>query len=214
LHAAVLEVHAQRDEREALLRHLASHLLDFVAMQQELALAFFVVAVVAGVTVRADVDVAQPDFALVDARIAVAQVDAPLTDRLHLGTEQRHAGFPLVEDVVVVQCLAVVGDVFLRLFALGFLRHGSGSGCYSGPAEAGHYTLSRYQTQASAFVVVSDTGGDRTLDGRRPFRGDAWPQRLVDTEHRAVECLAIRLDPRVALLAGYGLHRRRRCREP
>src|SRR6185369_17386916 len=83
-----------------------------------------------------------------------------------------------------------------------------------GPAEAGHYTLSRYQTQTSALVVVSDTGGDRTLDGRRPFRGDAWPQRLVDTEHRAVECLAIRLDPRVALLAGYGLHRRRRCREP
>jgi hypothetical protein len=45
-----------------------------------------------------------------------------------------------------------------------------------GPAEAGHYTLSRYEAQASALVVVGDTGGDRALDGRRPFRGDAWPQ--------------------------------------
>jgi hypothetical protein len=62
------------------------------------------------VAVRADVDVEQPDLALVEPRIAVAQVYATFADGLHLRAEQRDTGLPRVEDVVVVQRLPVLGD--------------------------------------------------------------------------------------------------------
>src|SRR5690349_21979090 len=91
-----------------------------------------------------------------------------------------------------------------------FCAMGPGPGCSIGPAEAGHYTLSRYETQTPAFVVIGDTGSDCPLDGRRPLPGNARPQRLVDPEHRAIEGMLIRVDPRVALLAGHRRHARRR----
>ena len=55
--------------------------------------------------------------------VAVAQVDAAFADRLHLGAEQRHSRFPFIEDVVVVQRLAVVRDDLLRFLALALGRH-------------------------------------------------------------------------------------------
>ena len=51
---------------------------------------------------------------------AVAQVHAPLADRLDLGPEQRDIRLPGLDDVVVVAGFAVFRDRALRLFALGF----------------------------------------------------------------------------------------------
>src|SRR5262245_4016888 len=73
--------------------------------------------------VRADVHVEQPDLAILDARIAVAQVDAAFANRLDLGAEQRDPDLPCLEDVIVVTRLAVFCDYPMRPFALGLLGH-------------------------------------------------------------------------------------------
>ena len=75
---------------------------------------------VPAVAVRLDVHVVHEDFPVLHLRVAVAQIHAPLANRLHLGAEQRDAGLERLEHVVVVERLAVLGDVLLRGFALGF----------------------------------------------------------------------------------------------
>ena len=96
---------------------------DLAAMQEQLALAHLIVRRVPPVTVRADVHVHQPDLTAIDARIAVAQVDAPLPNRLDLGAEQRDPRFPRVEHVVVVTGLAVFRDQLPPSVTRGLLRH-------------------------------------------------------------------------------------------
>ena len=74
--------------------------------------------------VGADVDVVQIDFAIFDAREAVAQIDAPFADGLHFGTQQDHPRLECLEEVIIVGGLAVFRDVGLRLLAVGFVDHG------------------------------------------------------------------------------------------
>src|SRR5687767_12755102 len=66
LHAAILEVHPDGDERHPLLDGFADELQDFVAVQQQLPAAQRLVLGVAAMAVRADVDVVQVDFAVLD----------------------------------------------------------------------------------------------------------------------------------------------------
>ena len=108
------------NERHAPLDRLADQLADLVAMQQQLAATQRLVVGVAAMRVRADVDVVEEHLAVLDARETVAQVDASLANRLHLGPEQRHAGLERLEEVEVVKRLAVLGDVRLRELAFGF----------------------------------------------------------------------------------------------
>src|SRR5262245_42641931 len=119
LHPPILEIELERHEREPLLRHLADHLANLIAMQQQLPLPQLTVGGRAAMTIRTDVDVEHPHLAVVDPRVAVAEVDPPLADRLHLRAKQRHARFPGVEDVIVVAGLAVLGDRSLRFLAIG-----------------------------------------------------------------------------------------------
>src|SRR5712692_200622 len=123
LHAAVLEVHADRHQRHPLLDGPANELPDFVAVQQQLAAAQRLVLGVAAMAVRADVHVVDEHFAVLDAGEAVAQVHAALADRLHLGPEQNQPGLERLEEMVVVRRLAVLGDVRLGFFAIGGWLH-------------------------------------------------------------------------------------------
>src|SRR5262245_26103355 len=123
LDPTVLEVHAGRHERHAALDRLADQLSNLLAVQQQLALPRRLVIGIAPMAVRLDVDVVDPHFPGVHAGIAVAQVDVPLPDRFDLGPEERHTSLERLEDVVVVERLAVFGDVLLRLLPGGFCRH-------------------------------------------------------------------------------------------
>src|SRR5215510_9173065 len=95
----------------------------------------------AAMAIWTDVDVEHPHLAVVDARVAVAEVDPPFADRLHLGAEQRHASFPGVEDVVVVAGLAVFRDCLERFLALGL-----------GPSHRLHYTRWLWRLSQTEFV--------------------------------------------------------------
>src|SRR5262245_25807423 len=126
LDAALLHVHPQWNQRQSLLHHAASQFLDLVAVEEELAVAPFLVMGIAGVAVGTDVHVQQPDFALVNPCVAVPQVDRTFANRFHFSSEQDDTRFPGVEDVIVVEGLAIVREVAFGLFALGlFSGHGS-----------------------------------------------------------------------------------------
>src|SRR5258706_13405954 len=85
LDAAVLEVQPDGHERHALFDGLADQLADLLAVQQQLAPAQRLVIRVAAVAVRADIDVVEIDLAVLQAREAVARVDAAFTDGLTFG---------------------------------------------------------------------------------------------------------------------------------
>src|SRR6185295_2716162 len=72
--------------------------------------------------VGVDVDVINPDLAVIDAREAVAQIDVPFADRLDFRSDQLDPGLVGLEDVVVVKSLAVFRNALLRL--LSFRSHG------------------------------------------------------------------------------------------
>src|SRR5262249_46207330 len=107
-----------RDERHPLLDGLANQLADLVAVQEQLAAAQRLVVGVAAVAVGADVDVVEEDLAVLDAREAVAEVDAPFTDRLDLGPDQRDAGLEGFQQMEIVEGLAVLRDAGLCLLTI------------------------------------------------------------------------------------------------
>jgi hypothetical protein len=69
------------------------------------------------------VDIVDEDFAVLDAREAVAQVHAAFADGLHLGAQQHEARLEGVQQVEIVERLPVLGDAALRFFAFGLFSH-------------------------------------------------------------------------------------------
>ena len=125
LDPAILEIHLERYERQSFFGGASNQFPDFVTVQQELPLAGFSMIGIAPVTVWTDMHVHHPHLTALGACVAVAQVDASFADRLDLRTEERDARFIGFENVVVVSCLAIVGNKPLSLFALVLLRHSS-----------------------------------------------------------------------------------------
>src|SRR5207249_10743160 len=112
------EVHAQRDERVALLTHLADEARDLLAVQKQLARAHRLVVHEVALGVRRDVHVLKPRLVPVDAHEAVTQVAPALADRLHLSAGQHHAGLVLLIYEVVVKRAAVDRHVALAVLVL------------------------------------------------------------------------------------------------
>src|SRR5204863_3192085 len=116
--------------------------------------------------VRADVDVVEEHLPVLDAREAVAQVDPSLADRLHLGAEQHQTRLEGLEEMEIVVRLPVLGDIGLRLFAIGFFRHDrrpAKAGPYrSRPAKAGPYRC-RASFAASNTAAIMLSGSARPL---------------------------------------------------
>src|SRR5262249_25598627 len=120
-----LEIEAERNQCHSLLDGLPDEFPDLLTMQQQLAAPRRLVVGVAAVCVLRDVDVVDEDLPALDTRVAVAQVDAALADRLHLRALQDNAGLERLEDVVVVERLPVLRDDSLCFLALSELGHGS-----------------------------------------------------------------------------------------
>ncbi len=79
-------------------------------MHQEFSRAGFLVAELAGGSVGADVHALEKRLAVLDARVAVAQICAMRAQRLDLGAGEREAGLERLLDKEVVARLAVVDD--------------------------------------------------------------------------------------------------------
>ena len=84
-------------------------------MQQQLPVALRIVIDIAAVAVGVDVHVVEPDLAALDARVAVAKIRLALPNAFHLGAAENDAGLEGVEDVVVEERLAIVGNEGLAL---------------------------------------------------------------------------------------------------
>src|SRR5215218_10353056 len=121
LDLAVLEVQVQWDEREPALLDLADQLVDLGAVHEHLALAARGVVGPRALHVLGDVDVLEPDLAVVDRGEPVDEGGTAGTEALHLRTGQREADLVRVEDRVVVPRLLVLGDEL----APGLTRHDS-----------------------------------------------------------------------------------------
>ena len=92
------------------------------------------------------VDVVEPDLAVLHAREAVTQVDVAFPDRLHLRAAQHDAGLDRVEDVVVATGLAVAG------------HHPVGRGCltFSGRTPADPPLPVGFQDQLFADLLATN----------------------------------------------------------
>src|SRR5215471_9396066 len=93
--------------RQTALGHLAHQPLDLAAVKEELALALWVVIGVAAVVVRSDVAPHQPGLAVVDGGVAVLEVHLGFAERLDLRTPQHDARLVRLQDLVVVERLAI-----------------------------------------------------------------------------------------------------------
>ena len=106
----VLEVEARRDEREALLAHLAVQRVDLAPVEQELAVALGTVVELVALRVLGDRRADEPRLAVADLGVRLGELRAALAERLDLGPRQLQARLDPVEQVVVVPRAAVLGD--------------------------------------------------------------------------------------------------------
>ena len=84
-HFAVLEVHADWDQRQSLLLGFTDQLADFFFVHQQLTGAQRGVVMDVAVLVGADVGVEQPEFAVLDQAVGVFEVGEAAADRFGLG---------------------------------------------------------------------------------------------------------------------------------
>jgi carbon-monoxide dehydrogenase large subunit len=98
---AVLEVHPERHERDALLRRGPGELVDLLAMEEQLAWTDRV-ELAAGELVGRDVHAVQPHLAALDPGVAVLEVGVAVADRLHLGALEHDPALDRIEHEVVV----------------------------------------------------------------------------------------------------------------
>ena len=98
-------------------------LLDLLLMQQQPAARKRLVIEGSAGEVLWDVAIHQPDAGAAHLGIGIAQVGLALAQRLYLGAGQRHSGFHLFEQVIVVGGGAILGnDLRARgIFFVGFL---------------------------------------------------------------------------------------------
>ncbi len=100
--ASILEIHACRDERQALLLCLPDQLLELVPMHQQFSGAQSRVVRVTAVFVWADVAVEKPQFAVLHQPVGILEVRLAGSDGLDLGASQRNAGLKFFQQEVVM----------------------------------------------------------------------------------------------------------------
>src|SRR6266581_6770859 len=115
------EVHPQRDERVALLTHLADEARDLLSVEQQLARVHGLVVHSVALRVLGYVHVLKPRLVAIDAHETIAQVRPAVAHGLDLRAAEHDSGLHLFVDEVVVIGAAVDGDVSSELLL--FLRH-------------------------------------------------------------------------------------------
>src|SRR5262245_16196946 len=153
-----LEVDPGRDHRQALALEAAYQALDLVTVEEQLARALGIVVLHAGGGVGRDVGVSQPDLAVLDHRVGVADLGLSLAQRLDLAAGQLDPRLELLDQLVLVRGAPVGGDVARRRLALSPLAHA--------PTPAG--SRSTRPRGASTASTRTATGSPRRI--ARPLR--------------------------------------------
>ena len=104
---AVLEIEAERNERQTALADLAAEPRDLPFMKEELPVPFGVVVGVRPMAVGIDMAPEEPALPVPDRRIAVLEADLAFTKRLDLGAAEYQPGLDRLEDLVLVPRPAV-----------------------------------------------------------------------------------------------------------
>src|SRR5262249_23209224 len=98
LRARTLEVEPRGNQGQPALLGLADQPLDLLAVHQQLARALRLVVVARGRPVRRDVDVVEPDLAVLDRRVAVLELRLAAAQGLDLGAREHDPRLPRVEQ--------------------------------------------------------------------------------------------------------------------
>ena len=139
LRPALRPVQAQRHEREAPLLDPAAQAIQLPPVHQELPRPLRVVAELARGAVGTDVGAHQEELLAEEARVGVLQVHAVVAQGLHLAAGQDQTGLEALENVVLVEGPAVLGDVPLA----GLLRHPT---ALSGPGTSARFSRMRFRS--------------------------------------------------------------------
>src|SRR5262249_34087811 len=119
LHAASLQVHLERHERQALLPYLHREPPDLLLVRQELSLPHRLVVELVGPRVRVDLRADEPELAAADVAVGVDERAVALAQRLHLAADEHQPGLERLVDLVVEPRLAVSEEHLLVLLPLG-----------------------------------------------------------------------------------------------
>jgi len=123
LHAAVLEIQAQRDQRHAVLHHARVQLDDLALVHQQPPGPHRIQIEDIAVLIGADVDAADEELAILDRTVGVLQIDVAAADGFDLGPGQLDAGLEALQNKVFMKGLAVSADLLRALL----LWHGTTS---------------------------------------------------------------------------------------
>jgi hypothetical protein len=110
-HPAILEIHAGRNQGEALLLRFSKQLPDFLLVHQQLASAEHGVVGVAAVLIGTDVAVQEPEFAILDQAVGVFQISFARAHGLDFGSGERHPRLKFFKQEVVMASVPVHSGV-------------------------------------------------------------------------------------------------------
>jgi hypothetical protein len=110
LYEAPLEKHLEGYEREAIVLCRFGKFADFPAVEQQFAFALADVIVNAGLGVLSNVAVAQPDFPVVDSRVAFVKRDLVIANAFDFTAGEDDSAIQLVENVKFVSRTAIAAD--------------------------------------------------------------------------------------------------------
>ena len=113
--SAILEIHSRGNKGVALGCHFFVKLLDFILVQQQLAVSFLVHIEDISLLVVGDVHSLDPCLAISDRDVGILELHTAIAHRLDFGASQSNAAFILVFQEVVVARPSVVNDC---LFAI------------------------------------------------------------------------------------------------
>jgi len=108
LHAAVLQIHAQGDQRQTLLHYILMGLADLLLVHQEPLGSHGFGIEIAALFIGADVHVVDEHFAVLDGGVAVFQIALAEADGFDLGALQFKAAFPAFEDEIIMPGFSVL----------------------------------------------------------------------------------------------------------
>jgi hypothetical protein len=108
---AMLEVHAQGNERSTPLIHIDREPFDLVRLEKELARPDRLMVVAVPMTVGTDVALKEPGFVVaVNRRVSLRHVHSPVTTRFHFSTDENDSRLDGFLDLVVVTRFTVLRD--------------------------------------------------------------------------------------------------------
>lgn len=99
---AAAEIYLQRHQGKAFLLNPPSHLIHFAAVEEQLPRPHGIVIPRAAGTIFRNVAIDEPQLALADFRVGLAQTRFPLSQRLHFGPDQNDSCLNFIKEGVIV----------------------------------------------------------------------------------------------------------------